>query len=96
MAKKTSTALMFNPFGGILDVNPKRRRNMGKGAKGAAAIGLLAGVAAIIATKIGEKSAVEAAGQPYLSAPSMKGAAVVGGTTFLVAGALAYGLSKLG
>ena len=95
MAKKSSTALMFNPFGGI-DLNPRRRRNMGKGAKGAAAVGLLAGVAAIIAMKIGEKSAVEAAGQPYFSAPSMKGAAVVGGTTFLVAGGIAYGLSKLG
>lgn len=96
MAKKSSTALVFNPFSGILDTNPRRHKNLSKGAKGAAAVGLIAGVAAVVAMKIGEKSAIEAAGQPYFSAPSMKGAAVTGGITFLAAGLITYGLTKFG
>lgn len=96
MAKSTSTALMFNPFGGILDTNPRRRKNLSKGAKGAAAVGAIAGIAAVVAMKVGEKSAIEAAGTPYFSAPSMKGAAITGGITFLAASIITYGLTKFG
>lgn len=93
MAKKTSTALMFNPFGGI-DTNP-RRRNMSKAAGGAIGVGLVAGVAAIVATMVSSTSMLAAVGTEPLSGANVKSKAIIGVTTAVVAGVATYGIAKL-
>lgn len=94
MAKKTSTALMFNPFGGI-DTNPRRRRNMSKAAGGALGVGLVAGVAAIVASMLTTTSQVEAMGTETLSGANLKSKAIIGGVTAVIAGLSTLGIAKL-
>jgi hypothetical protein len=94
MAKKSSsTALMFNPFGGALTKNP--RRNMGKYAGGAIGVGIIAAVAAIVGAGVGSTAQLEATGTDFFSKESLKSKAIVGGTAGVAAALITVGLMKL-